>query len=1043
MKILKVEFENINSLAGHWCIDFQDESYQKAHNIFVICGPTGAGKTTILDAITLGIFGKTPRQSKVSKKENEIMTRETSNCFSRVTYQCETGTYISEWFQRYGRAVKGKPSKKQDPEYKVSRIANDGSLEIVSEGKQTNNALEVENSKIIKLDYTQFCRSIMLAQGEFSKFLTSNNDDRAAILEKLDGSGKYRKIATRIYDRFRKEKEIYNNLRTQIEEKQSSMKTQEELNQLIEEKQLSNSELKALEENSKKNDSLLNWYKEHEKLEVYQNHAEKEFQRASNNSKEFEHEKLTLKRAIEAKNCEASYESNKKLHSDQETDEITLAKNKKDEITFTAQKKDYETKLEALKSNLEELKSSFEKSSELFKAIRQVDINIANAEKEKIEKENLKDDVNKELSQLKTLSVKYTKDLEAHKKDLTEKKLFIEIHKNDEKIAASLPDIKLLGELLKTTEKDISTNKKTVVTKEKELAVHNTQLNKLLTNEQSLLNERSKLIEDNITVIVDVLQENLSDGIPCPVCGSKNHPYCDNNKDTVNNKSFENDEKVTDITKRLKEIIKQLENTTAQKNNHSVLINSLTNEINDLKEKIITAQNTLENGIKQLEDLVFLWHAEKFELSEIDGIYNELNKRSIKFVEIQKAIEKLETSISTKEEALSDNIKSLKEKEEKYQEYTDNFNKTVQTLNDLKKKRADLFGDKSVDDEEKAAKNQISNAEKEINKYSEKEKEISEKLSRIIGTISSLSENISKREKEINESDKVFVEKLKENNFENEEAMINSILSMEKINALQEREKSIYDSFIKAKQSLEDANKNLENHKQEQPSIEAKNEIIEKQKLINNKIEDLRTCISQIESILAVNEKNQSEYQELAKRYEAQKATYARWELMQSWTGQSNGSDFSVFVQSITFKYLLKLANKHLSQMKDRYKLQSKEDLGFEIVDSYYAEPRPDSNISGGEKFLVSLALALGIAEFASKNVRIDSLFLDEGFGSLDSEVLNDVLTCLKREQKNGKLLGIITHVDAVVQSIDQRIEVIPTTKGHSKITGPGVTKVE
>ena len=217
------------------------------------------------------------------------------------------------------------------------------------------------------------------------------------------------------------------------------------------------------------------------------------------------------------------------------------------------------------------------------------------------------------------------------------------------------------------------------------------------------------------------------------------------------NESFENDEKVSDIAKRLKEIIKQLENTTKEKNEHSVLIKSLTNEINDLNKKLSEDQNTLETGFKKLEDLILPWYAEKFELSEIDDICQELNSRSNEYRNTQIKVEKLETSISEKEATLNTSNATLMDKENQYQEHENNFNKTVEALAELKKKRTDLFGNKSVDEEEKAEKDRISKAEKEITKLSEKEKEISTKLSRVIGTINSLSDSIAKREKDIKE----------------------------------------------------------------------------------------------------------------------------------------------------------------------------------------------------------------------------------------------------------------------------------------------------
>ena len=111
---------------------------------------------------------------------------------------------------------------------------------------------------------------------------------------------------------------------------------------------------------------------------------------------------------------------------------------------------------------------------------------------------------------------------------------------------------------------------------------------------------------------------------------------------------------------------------------------------------------------------------------------------------------------------------------------------------------------------------------------------------------------------------------------------------------------------------------------------------------------------------------------------------------------------------------------------------------------SEFGNDRRISILPGGEKFLVSLSLALGIADFASRNVRVESLFMDEGFGTLDDDTLEDVMYCLRCQQREGKMLGIITHVESVVNSISQKIMLERSTsqKGHSTITGPGVTRV-
>ena len=103
-------------------------------------------------------------------------------------------------------------------------------------------------------------------------------------------------------------------------------------------------------------------------------------------------------------------------------------------------------------------------------------------------------------------------------------------------------------------------------------------------------------------------------------------------------------------------------------------------------------------------------------------------------------------------------------------------------------------------------------------------------------------------------------------------------------------------------------------------------------------------------------------------------------------------------------------------------------------------EDRPVSNMSGGEKFIISLSLALGIAELASQNIRVDSLFLDEGFGTLSGDPLTEAINALKRLQNSGKMLGIITHVDAVINEFPQKIEAVKKAGGVSELRGSGIT---
>ena len=137
-------------------------------------------------------------------------------------------------------------------------------------------------------------------------------------------------------------------------------------------------------------------------------------------------------------------------------------------------------------------------------------------------------------------------------------------------------------------------------------------------------------------------------------------------------------------------------------------------------------------------------------------------------------------------------------------------------------------------------------------------------------------------------------------------------------------------------------------------------------------------------------------------------------------------------------------ANRQLEKMTDRYLLirDKQQPLELNVMDNYQAgEIRPTKNLSGGESFIVSLTLALGLSKMASRKVRVDSLFLDEGFGTLDEEALETALGALSNLQQDGKLIGIISHISALKERISTQISITRGSGGCSSLSGPGCTK--
>lgn len=162
-----------------------------------------------------------------------------------------------------------------------------------------------------------------------------------------------------------------------------------------------------------------------------------------------------------------------------------------------------------------------------------------------------------------------------------------------------------------------------------------------------------------------------------------------------------------------------------------------------------------------------------------------------------------------------------------------------------------------------------------------------------------------------------------------------------------------------------------------------------------------------------------------------------RWGRLRELIGSADGAKFSRFAQSLTLRQLISLANEHLKVLAERYRLMAApgDDLDLRIVDLYQANTdRPMESLSGGESFLASLALALGLSELASRHHPIDSLFIDEGFGTLDSETLEIALSALENLRSRGKTIGLISHVDLLKERLATQIRVSRLSGGRSQL---------
>ena len=1037
MKILKVEFENINSLAGKWCIDFTDPSYSELdHSLFVISGKTGMGKTSILDAITLALYGATPRQGVIynGNDGNAVMTSDKGTCFARVTYRCRKGTYVSEWNQR--RARDRADGNLQNAQGKIWRIENPQDP-IFTGNTGRNSELARANAEIIQLDYSQFCRSIMLAQGEFSKFLTSEEKERADILEKLNGTEKYRRIGKKVGDHRREAKAAKDTSQAAFDALNNAMPKAEGIEKdkaLLAE--VAGKE-KALTDKKKDLEARIAWRNSMNESTRSLESAETELAKANKDKSEFAGNEKRLADAEKARECAT-------LHTE-------LQGFRKHEADDKAKLENFQKQLPQVASDLktagdnkaiaEKEKTATEQfiaeNEALWNEIRKLDQDVKNATSVKAEAENRKATAAQSLSDAEAELKKAQdaiKSLEPQVESLAQTQ---EANAKDAGLAGIIPQSETLVASIRGFDKKIADEEKAKKAFADDLKKAEEGLNDANALKQELLEQQNELFRNDVLALANVIQNHLEEGKACPVCGSTEHPACGHSNGTVADESS-----VTSTAEKIRELNTKLQDADAKLGQYE-----------NAKSRALTAGNAASENIESLnsqkneasEKVAELWKPwAEFDLTNADSTLADLKLRLQQFTANKTKFDKLSNDLAIARNNVEMYGKKVQHEQDHLEKETATLDDVSRKLNELRSSRSEKFGDKNV---EAVAKEATASKTAAANKYDAADKafrNIENKHNELNTQIAALKGSLEKTAGEIKTASEKFVNAITAKGFADEATFQAALLQEAEFTKLQNEKKRIDGAIATATGKKQAATEALEKLKAERSDETPLQALTEGKAAVEKELGELQGSSGAARARVKAYTENVAQLQILQKDLDAKKAELSRWEAMGEWFGVMDGSDFATFVQGLTFKSLLKLANKHLAIVKDRFRLVAEGNLGFKVADSEFGNDRRISNLSGGEKFLVSLSLALGIADFASRNVRVESLFMDEGFGTLDDDTLEDVMYCLRCQQREGKMLGIITHVESVVNSISQKIMLERSTsqKGHSTITGPGVTRV-
>ena len=889
MKLNRVSFANLNSLAGTWSIDFASQAFEDG--LFLITGETGSGKTTILDAVSLALYGRTARE-KVTKDLNEVMTRGCGFAWAEAEFSTAGGRFRARWEQQRARGRAA--GKLQSVRMSLYDCVNDKDVS----AHRAGDTLDLIASNV-GLSFEQFQRTMMLAQGQFDRFLTAKESERSEVLQQATGTEIYARVGDGI-----------NRAKKAAEDAVSLLKAR-----MLDVKVLDDAARAELESG---------WRERRERAEALESRLDV----AQKQLLDYLRRKSDVSRATDAA-------AGRRLILDETAraaGEMAL-------------------KLESARKVVDGAEDALKTADPLVDRALALHQDLTLAEQDRRAKASLGETAKEAL--------------EAARRKMSE----IESNVERERTVSSCVEAVLAGRALDVPSVTVpalaaildearayaalrdgfSEKEREVIRLEESVGTAAAHVDEVMAKYKILYPARKEALENarlalELAKVVDRLEHHrkgLQDGKPCPLCGSLDHPYARGNVPEKSRCQLAYEaarqavDELDDWRNAALEARASAESARAaavaafarEKSAHDALQGRLSDARVSLRSKVESDESTLRGVRAELEGL------------EADVVAKEAVVRAAagNCAGVRKQIADL---------GLPDNPQA--------------YRKTLQAACDRAK--ADFV---KIAQEGAALEANVDQARAEADKANGELAAAQEAFDALLATVP--------------EPDKL-------------EAEVAS---------------------LKAEKSA------------------------------------LDTEIGGAAARLALDDANRKNYEAMLADLESKETACHRWRELDRWLGGVGGEKFKRYAQGITLRQLLSYANPHLAAMtQGRYEMSwdpeardAEKLLPFIVDRDQGGERRPVTNLSGGERFQVSLALALGLSEMSSARLSVDSLFLDEGFGTLDGKALEAALDTLCRIQQDGKLIGIISHVAEIGERISTQIAVRKVGGGFSILSGAGVNQ--
>lgn len=1132
MKLQQLIIKNLASIEEA-TIDFEHGPLAE-ESIFLICGETGAGKSTILDAICLVLYNDTPRMQRSPKEKytdvghtfsdkkeeiniddvRQLMRRNTAEAWVELSFIGSNEIpYLARWYVAKAR-------KKVDGN--IQKVA--WTLTNRKTGEELKKVKEVEDEiqRCIGLNFEQFCRTTLLAQGEFTRFLQSREADKSEILEKLTGTDIYSRIGMKIYDITKQKKDAYDLQHQRIaathllseEEKETLLASLEQLKQdsrqqeaiakelnrkhewLRQEleyhktRQEHQIQLEAIESRIHSDEyreqsrliqewevttdarKLLKENKERDKEITRQVQEEQQYlQQFINLSEGILYEEEKIRAWQQEENTIRKYLESQQPFADMFAQSQTILTHLQNILNTQAQEKERKVRLEQENSRLPQMEEACTQQADRLKL-----------EREKGEQQDaLLQQMNRQYQEMNMPA------LQAESKRLSEQEM--QLTKTVHTLQAFFSAQQTLQEAQKAEQETAA--------KLEEAKQQHLLLKEKVTSYQKTFDEAEKLYEKQKECTEQWAAEarsRLQPGDTCPVCGQRitELPSDENFRsllEPVHQHLLEKKKQLEDVLaevaqntaygKSLATLFQQNQRQTslAEKKcqqaqseamqqsklaGYEVISPDILSEIPIRQDEIHRKQEEVNRQIKQAQtclDAISKQQKQKDQQQKaIEQCLNALNQAEKKRTEQINKIQTLQELIRSDQESAARSLQTVRE-QISWPEWETDWHTSPDDFILQLKQEASVYAQQQKRVEALInQRNLVQQAVEEMKSLQQQTREeyphweigtlhpqpvqaLSKGWSQLFAHVKTLHQS-QLHTRELQEKGTQALQDFLQQHPEFTQEKLEQLAAFppEQIQNWREEQQKQNESRVAVHAKLELVIQQIQQHQESKPELEEEVSLEELKKQYEEKnriIQDFNQQIGQKQNLLDENRKNEERLRKEKEIEEQLKLDYQKWERLCFYFGDQKGKTFRNIAQSFVLKELLHGANYYLKRLTDRYELECQAGSLTILLRDFYqgGTARPASTLSGGESFLVSLALALGLSSISQQSLSVNTLFIDEGFGTLSEGYLQTVMDTLEKlHQLGGKKVGIISHVSGLRERIKVQIQVRRIDNSRSEI---------